>query len=204
MKTTIWTTYHRDELVEEYGLAEDATHRLFATNHTPEGENVNFLNPCWSELTTMFYVWKNQIKSDVVGFEHYRRRLHVRRTPKRGECQVFTTMRFGHSVAEQYVRCHLREDMDKAVAILNKRFGRDNMYSLYLRHSLTLIPNCCFQHRFYHSAGSLRLSQTGSYENSVHIGQPLQDFRDCRFTQFSLFVRQRKNNCLIQLHRLMA
>lgn len=148
MKTTIWTTYHRDELVEEYGLAEDATHRLFATHHTPEGENVNFLNPCWSELTTMFYVWKNQIKSDVVGFEHYRRRLHVRRTPKRGECQVFTTMRFGHSVADQYVRCHLREDMDKAVAILNKRFGRDNMYSLYLRHSLTLIPNCCFLMRW--------------------------------------------------------
>ena len=34
---------------------------------------LNYLNPYLCELVTFYYVWKNQIKSDYVGFCHYRR-----------------------------------------------------------------------------------------------------------------------------------
>lgn len=39
------------------------------------GDNISHLNKYYCELTTMYYVWKNQ-KHDYVGFYHYRRYLN--------------------------------------------------------------------------------------------------------------------------------
>lgn len=66
---TIWITYHDDKQVKEYGLEEDETFRLFKGNDlTVGGENINHLNRFYSELTTFYWVWKNQVRSKVVGF----------------------------------------------------------------------------------------------------------------------------------------
>ena len=142
----IWVTYHKDELVEKYGLKEDATHKLFASQKEIEGKNINSLNTVYSEMVTMWYVWKNAAaKSDFVGFNHYRRQFAVDRMPSKGECQVYKVLDFGRqTVYQQYAQCHNVKDMDMVLSILDKRYGDGNAYSKNIRESHTLIANCCF------------------------------------------------------------
>lgn len=52
---TIWCTYHKDEQIEQFGLLEDNVMRLFKGNDTGiEGENINHLNPFYSEIVTLY------------------------------------------------------------------------------------------------------------------------------------------------------
>lgn len=51
---TIWCTYHKDEQIQQFGLLEDDVMRLFKGNDTGiEGENINHLNPFYSEIVTL-------------------------------------------------------------------------------------------------------------------------------------------------------
>ena len=73
---TIWLTYHDDSQIEQYGLREDDVFRLFKGNAVNvEGDNINHLNAFYSEIVTFYYVWKNNVRSEKVGFCHYRRRF---------------------------------------------------------------------------------------------------------------------------------
>ena len=71
---TIWCSYHNKNFITEYNLQNTDIIKLFDTTNTNiEGENINNLNYLLCETVTYYYVWKNQIKSDYVGFCHYRR-----------------------------------------------------------------------------------------------------------------------------------
>ena len=73
---TIWLTYHDDRQIQEYTLEETKEIRLFKGNDiSVQGEHINHLKKFYSEMTTMYYVWKNRIVSTKVGFCHYRRRF---------------------------------------------------------------------------------------------------------------------------------
>ena len=141
----IWVSYHDDAQVDKYGLHDDDTHRLFATHHDVEGKNINHMNPVYSEMVTMWYVWKNNLRSSYVGFNHYRRQFGVNRLPNKGECQVFKILNFGsQTVYEQYVQCHNGKDMDAVLSILDAKYGEGNDYTRNIRESHILIANCCF------------------------------------------------------------
>lgn len=151
----IWVSYHKDELVQQFNLHDDDTHKLFATHNDVDGENINRLNPLFSEMVTMYYVWKNDIKTRYVGFEHYRRHLTVHKMPKKGQCQVYTTIDFGDetgakhggsfmSVYDQYAKCHNSSDLDLALSVIREKYGKDNGYEKYIRNEHVLISNCCF------------------------------------------------------------
>lgn len=145
MDYRIWITYHKDEQIGEYGLREDEAHKLFASHKDVDGKNINSMNPVYSEMVTMWYVWKNNIKSDYVGFNHYRRRFAVDRLPSKGECQVFDIRNFGgQTVYEQYARWHNPADMDAMLGLLDSEYGEGNAYTRYIRESHVMIPNCCF------------------------------------------------------------
>lgn len=140
----IWITYHRDNLVQEYGLREDEHNKLFAVHKPVEGENINHLNPIYSELVTIYYVWKNQIKSDYVGFNHYRRRFEVTRLPGPNECQVFRQRIKRMTIYEQYAIHHNKRDMDFVIDIVAKRCGKDNPYEKYIREGHLFLGANCF------------------------------------------------------------
>ncbi len=141
----IWVSYHKDELIEKYGLSEDEHHTLFATHMDVAGKNINHMNPVYSEMVTMWYVWKNNLKSDYVGFEHYRRHLDIKSMPGKGECQIFRAIDFGSmTIYDQYARCHNAKDMDCVLGILDEKYGKGNPYSAHIKSGHVLIANCCF------------------------------------------------------------
>lgn len=143
---TIWQTYHNDALLTEYNLQEDEHHRLFAVHRDAPLENINYMNPCWSELTTMWYVWHNRLASPIVGFAHYRRPLTTTALPQKGQCMIYKQIRLrsGETVRDQYARCHNVADFDLMLSLVNRRYGDDNPYAKHLLTSTRMIINCCF------------------------------------------------------------
>ena len=75
----------------------------------------------------------------------------------------------------------------------------DQVYAVSIQHNGA---RCLLQHRLDHLKGAVRLAQPRSDQNGIHLGKPLQDLPNGGATQFSAFIRQRKHNGLVQLHRL--
>lgn len=146
----IWQTYHNDALLAEYNLKEDEHYRLFAVHRDAPMENINYLNPCWSELTTMWYVWHNRLESPLVGFAHYRRPLNPVRLPQKGECMIYKRLRLrdGETIRDQYARCHNVDDLDLMMTLIDRRYGEGNAYVQHLATSTRMIINCCFLMRW--------------------------------------------------------
>ena len=140
----IWITYHDDSQIEDYGLMEDDVFRLFKGNDTNvKGENINHLNAFYSEMTTMYWVWKNSEKSNIVGFCHYRRKFSYLLGLDKGECQVLHAQRMA-SVYRHYKDAHNYQDYYDIVDILDDLYGKDNPYSSYMMNDGLFIPFCCF------------------------------------------------------------
>ena len=145
MKSTrLWLTYHDDKQIEEYHLKEDDCIKLFKGNDVNiSGENINYLNRFYSELVTFYYVWKNNLKSEYVGFCHYRRRFKEYFEVEKQQCQVLE-INFNNPVLSHYKYAHNYQDMYDVIEILNEKYGVGNNYSEYLLKSNVFIPYCCF------------------------------------------------------------
>ena len=70
MNINIWVSYHSNEIYDKYKLNELDTsiYKSFNTS-----EHYPLLHSYFNEFITMYHVYKNDIKSDIVGFCHYRR-----------------------------------------------------------------------------------------------------------------------------------
>lgn len=142
---TIWQTYHKDELIEEFSLKEDEYFRLFNSNDlTVEGDNINHLNRFYSEIVTMYWVWRNKKYSRLVGFCHYRRKFTHLLEPIAGETVVFTRYVSPDLLWKHYKADHNYQDYYDIIDILNNIYGKGNKYSKYLLESNVLIPFCSF------------------------------------------------------------
>ena len=142
---TMWLTYHDDAQLQQYNLTEDETVRLFKGNDmTVEGEHINYLNSFYSEMTTMYWVWKNYHKSIYVGFCHYRRRFTHMMELDKNECQVMEVINFPFSVFQHYKNAHNYNDYYDMIDVQNDKYGKGNPYTEYLLHSKVFIPFCSF------------------------------------------------------------
>lgn len=141
---TIWVTYHDDSQIEQYGLREDDVFHLFKGNDPHvSGDNINLLNPFYSELVTLYWVWKNHKYSKKVGFCHYRRKFRRLVDISEGQCQVLA-INENCPIFIHYKTWHNYQDFYDAVDILNEQYGNGNPYSKYLLEGRIFVPFCCF------------------------------------------------------------
>lgn len=128
MKTYI--TYFDDNQIKEYNLKADENTILFKGNDTSyPGESINNLNVFYCELCTMYYVWKNNLKSDYVCFKQYRRPFNykeVGRMPNVGEVITFDKVPTFNAVIGQYSICHSKARAIELFHILKTLFGADS------------------------------------------------------------------------------
>lgn len=72
----IWCTYHDKKLINEYDLKEDDHFKLYYTKDENKNDySINYVQLYLNEYVTQYYVWKNNVRSDFVGFCHYRRNI---------------------------------------------------------------------------------------------------------------------------------
>ena len=70
----IWRCYHDEKLISQYNLTEDGIIKLFNTcNLGYNGKNLNLLTRFLSEGCCLLYPYLNNLKTEYVGFMHYRR-----------------------------------------------------------------------------------------------------------------------------------
>lgn len=140
----MWVTYHDDKQIDDYGLRAEDDVKLFKGNDcSVQGENINHLNKFYSEMVTFYYVWKNNKKSSLVGFEHYRRHFPYVCDVDEGQCQVLSIL-YNYPIFKTYKSAHNYQDLYDAVDILNEKYGEGNKYSKYLLEGNIFIPFCCF------------------------------------------------------------
>lgn len=72
----IYCIYYDKSHIIDYNLQETDIIKLFNTKKKIKQDNINYLSKFFCELSAYYYVWKNNIKSDYVGFCHYRRNFH--------------------------------------------------------------------------------------------------------------------------------
>ena len=76
-RITIWKTYHNESLIKEFNLEENERIFLFNSKNVGyDGKNINHLNQFLCEGVTLVYPYLNNLKSDIIGFQHYRRWFH--------------------------------------------------------------------------------------------------------------------------------
>lgn len=140
---TIWTVYHKDGQLDEYPIMNLDTHGYFAANDKAFGNSINELNPAWSELVAIYYIWINQIASWCVGINHYRRQFDPKTLPSESEACVYKQYDWGReTVAEQFARHHGKEALYVTLAALARHKG--DRYIRNLTENHILIGNCCF------------------------------------------------------------
>lgn len=135
LKTYI--TYFDDAQIGEYGLKADDNTILFKGNDTSySGQSINNLNLFYCELCTLYYVWKNDLKSDYVCFKQYRRPFRhedAGRLPNIGEVITYEPIPTYNSVLEQYACCHGEKRAIELYHILCTIFGGDSKEVAYFK-----------------------------------------------------------------------
>ena len=73
-KLTIWRCYHDENQIQRYHMYEDENVFLFnSKNDGYLGRNLNYMNAFFCEGVCLLYPYLNNLKSNLIGFQHYRR-----------------------------------------------------------------------------------------------------------------------------------
>lgn len=122
-----YITYFDDRQIDEYNLVGDDNTVLFKGNDTSyEGKSINRLNVFYCELCTLYYIWKNNLKSDYVVLKQYRRPFEwesVGRLPDKGEVICYKPIVMNVNIMFQYAICHGKQRAIDLYNILASKYG---------------------------------------------------------------------------------
>ncbi|WP_455844820.1 DUF4422 domain-containing protein [Pantoea agglomerans] len=81
-KVRIYTSHHKpsaflsSNIIKPIHVGKANSYNDICCDGDNSGENISYKNPFYCELTAQYWVWKNDISSDYIGFMHYRRHLN--------------------------------------------------------------------------------------------------------------------------------
>lgn len=140
-----YITYFDDRQIAEYNLKEDENTILFKGNDTSyPGKSINNLNTFYCELCTLYYVWKNNLKSDYVVFKQYRRPFEWEkygRLPKDGEAICFKYIPLSMPIILQYAFCHGKKRAFNLINTLKELYGLESEVYKYFSGSKEMFTN---------------------------------------------------------------
>lgn len=143
----IWCTYHDNKLLEEYDLKETENFKLFYTKSKLPEYSINYVELYLNEFVTQYYIWKNQIKSDYVGFCHYRRNFLdsinnsiLEQVDKYG-AYTFNhgDLRFGKNIKEEFLLSGLNNHLELLIEYINIYYPDDVNKIIYILNNCTKI-----------------------------------------------------------------
>ena len=92
-------------------LSDDALRALMADMPGDDtGDNISAKNPLFCELTLQYWVWKNRMDADYIGFLHYRRQLNFNPAGASIPLDEWGNQNFRTLAPETIEDCGLRDD----------------------------------------------------------------------------------------------
>jgi hypothetical protein len=83
-------------------LPLDNIREKFLIDQKHEGDNIDFLNPWYCELTGLYYLWKH-CDDDIVGLEHYRRYFVNNKNQLLSENEIRNILKDNDVIASYYI-----------------------------------------------------------------------------------------------------
>ena len=158
IKYTIWCTYHNRSLLNQYNLYDSKNFKLFYNDNFDLIEpNINYLHDYIGDMATYYYVWKNNIKSDYVGFCQYKRHFQYFDINKLNKYQYIAQFGTGMDVT-------LYEQMGELV---NKSSYIMNSFIIYMKYkyNIDIIP-MLHTHNNYMSWNSIYMFSWDAFDDA--------------------------------------
>jgi hypothetical protein len=140
-----YISYFDDKQIEEYNLKADNNTILFKANdESISGDSINRLNTFYCELTTLYWIWKNDKSNDMICHKQYRRPFNPSILPKNNEVVTYAPFVMDESIEEQFSYFHGKRRSNDICNILIKLFGPTSAEVKYWKRCKVLLTNNTF------------------------------------------------------------
>ena len=141
-KCNIWTVSFNNT-DKEYALkdyySDEYNITIYDNDKMYNGICINNLNRYYGELCTMYYVWKNNLKSDIVGFDQYAKHWQEINYNNINDNQIQTWMHFEEN--SKIIQCpELRSFIYDFILYIKFNFPeyKDNIDNLLFNYDKTI------------------------------------------------------------------